>query len=405
MRLNFRRYLLWGVLGAALVGGLAYTFWPRPTPVDLASVVSGPLSVTIDEYGQTRIRDLYLVSAPVAGELSRIKLESGDPVAAGITVVGFIQPAEPALLDARSYQERSAAAEAAAAAVTLAETEITRTQVEMEFAAADLARARSLNLGATISPRDLQIAETAFKTREAANQAALASLAMRRFELERARVGLAGPESNVEVLTCCVQIVAPVGGRVLRVLRNSSGLVGGGEPLIEIGDPDALEVVVDLLTTDAVLVSEGAEVAIVGWGEDQSLTGRVRRVEPYGFTKVSALGIEEQRVNVRIDFESPSEAWRQLGHAFRIEARIVVWSADAAVKAPLSAIFRSGDDWATFVDVDGRAELRLIQVGHRSDEEVEVLSGLQPGDRVIVRPSSDLRDGLSIQERVAETGR
>jgi HlyD family secretion protein len=397
MSTRLRRYLLWTVLIAALGGGVAFAFWPRPISVEVVAVARGPMQVTIDEYGQTRIRDVYLVSAPGPGELSRIELEPGDPVAAGETIIGFIQPAEPTLLDARSYQERVAAAEAAAAAVTLAESDVRRTEAELEFAVAELDRARTLNNGNTISDRQLQVAETEFKIRDAAHGAALASLAIRRFELDRARAGLAAPEDNFETLSCCLQVVAPVGGRVLRVLRSSSGLVAGGEPLIEIGNPDGLEVMVDVLTTDAVKVEEDADVIIVGWGKEDRLLGRVRRVEPYGFTKVSALGIEEQRVNVLVDFESPTVAWERLGHGFRVETQIVTWRTEDALKVPLGAIFREGNEWAVFLANGNRAELRIIEVGHRNAREAEVLSGLEADDLVILHPTSSTVDGLAIQ--------
>jgi HlyD family secretion protein len=397
------RYILWGGLVAALALALLFAFWPRAVEAEVAEIVARPMSVTIDEEGETRIRDVYVVSAPVAGELARIVLEPGDVVAAGETVVATMRPADPAFLTVRTAAELEAAARAADAAVALAAAEVDRTASERELAESDLGRLRRLRLSDVVSERQLQLAEIDLRSREAAYAGAIAALDMRRAEAERARAALIEPSGAAggARTSCCVPITAPVSGRVLRLLRESAGLAAAGEPLMEIGDPDDLEVVVDLLSTDAVRVREGDRVVIAEWGDGGELAGRVRRVEPYGFTKVSALGIEEQRVNVIVAFDSPADAWRRLGHGFRVEARIVVWSARDAIAAPLAALFREGDDWAVFVVRRGRALLQTVEVGHRNATTAEIVVGLAPGDKVVLHPSLDVVDGVRLDPRPA----
>jgi HlyD family secretion protein len=395
------RYLLWGGLAALLLLGLAAAFRPRPIEVDVAEVVRAPMSVTIDEEGETRIRDVFSLLAPVAGDLERIELEPGDYVVGGETVVARLRPA-PGFLAFQSQAELAAAARAADAAVTLAAAEAERAAADRELARADLERARGLRTGAVISERQLQLTEIQARAAEAAHAAAVAALDVRRAEAERAHAALIDPSGGAAgpPEAAAVPIRAPVSGRVLRVLRESGGVASAGESLVEIGDPGDLEVVVDLLSNDAVRVREGAEVHIAEWGGDEDLLGRVRVIEPFGFTKISALGVEEQRVNVVIDFDSPADAWRRLGHGYRVETRIETWRAEDAITAPLAALFREGDDWAVFVARDGKAHLQTIAVGHRNATTAEVLGGLAPGDRVILHPSSEVEDGVGVKARL-----
>jgi HlyD family secretion protein len=427
MTLQQRRLVFWGGLGALLAIFLFYAFRPRPVPVDFAQVTRGRLTVTIDEEGETRVRDVFALSAPVAGRARRIEVEVGDPVVAGKTIVAEIEPVDPTLLDVRSKQEAEAAVRAA--------------QAELDFASRELTRQRRLEERGVASARDLDTAEKAYRTARANLENAKAALMARTTRVERAPSRATGATKNGEpeapACSVCIPVYAPVSGRVLRVVRESAGVVTPGEPLVEIGDPQDLEIVVDLLSADAVRVEPGQEVWIEQWGGGEMLKGKVRRVEPYGFTKVSALGIEEQRVNVVIDFADAPDKWQRLGHGYRVETRIVLWRGDDVVKLPLSALFRSSDgasaaqtesvdtqgvgaaggaaagavgdsaaaraiaaaDWAVFVEENGKASLRKVTRGHHNGLEVEIAGGLEPGERVVLHPSDRVQDGVGVEPR------
>jgi HlyD family secretion protein len=401
MQANQRRILLWSVLGGAVVLALFISFRPQAVPVDIQVAGRGSLIVTVDEEGETRVRDVFVLSAPVAGRMLRIEAEAGDEVIANKTVVAEIEPVDPTFLDLRSEAQAQAAVRAAESARTLAQAEVDEAAAELEFARAEVERARELIVDNTISQRALDDAERNYKTANAAYATTLAGLQVRNFELERARAELLSPaQSRARRDECeCVPISAPVDGRILRVLHESEGVVPAGEPLVEIGNPADLEIVVDLLSADAVKVATGQRVIIEGWGGDQSVEGRVRRVEPFGFTKISALGIEEQRVNVIIDFTSPREEWARLGHGYQVDLRIVLWEGDDIIKLPLTALFRNGDEWAVFVDADGRAAIRAVTVGRRNGLEAEITEGLQAGERVVMHPSDKVIDGVRIAGR------
>ena len=396
-----RRLVLWGILGLLLAAGLAYAFWPQPVPVDLATVDRGELIVTVDEEGETRVKDIFTLSAPVAGRARRIEVEVGDAVVAGETVVAEIEPIDPEFLDVRTAAQAEAAVKAAEAALALAQADLEREKAELRFAETELERARRLIEKGNVSERALDQAERGYHTGIAAVSTAEAALQMRTFELAHARARLVSPiDTRPSRGGCdCVPITAPVSGRVLQVLHESEGVVEAGQPLVEIGDPADLEIVVDLLSSDAVKVRAGQRVMIGDWGGEEVLNGTVQRVEPFGYTKVSALGIEEQRVNVIIDLSDPPELWQALGHGYQVEARIVLWDGADVLKVPLGALFRNGAHWAVFLDQGRRAEQRAVEVGRRTSLEVEILSGLEAGDRVILHPSTQIADGVSILER------
>ncbi|MEE8272502.1 MAG: HlyD family efflux transporter periplasmic adaptor subunit [Alphaproteobacteria bacterium] len=393
----FRRWA-WRVAGAVVVvSALAYAFRPQPVPVDTAVVARGPLVVTVDDDGETRVREVYLVSAPLPGRVLRFDGDVGDPVTAEETVLATILPTDPTFLDIRTRSELEAVVRAADAARTLAEAEVARTEAEVDYAVAEHERATRLFDRGTISAAALDRARMGARTQEAALMTARAALNVREHELATARASLIGPSADDRDVDrysgCCFLVRAPVSGRILRIVHESEGVVAAGAPLVEIGDPHDLEVVVDLLSSDSVRVEEGAAALIEDWG-GPSLNGRLRRIEPYAFTKVSALGIEEQRVNVIIDFVDPPELWRQLGHGYQVEARIVVWQGDDVLKSPQAALFRDGNDWAVFVLADGRASLRRIEVGHMDGRHAEVLDGLAAGDTVVLHPSDRVTDGV-----------
>ena len=401
MTVGQRRGLFWGLLLAALLAALAFAFWPQPVLVDLAEIGRGRLAVTVDEVGETRVRDVFVLGAPVAGRARRIEAEAGDLVKAGLTVLAQIEPIDPAFLDVRSQAEAEAAVKAAEAALALAKAELEKAQAEYEFTLTEIERARTLITKQTISEAYLDKVEMAYATGRATVETAKATLQMRSFELDQARAQLVSPvETQALHGTCeCVPITAPVSGQVLRVLHESAGVVAAGEPLVEIGDPGDLEIVSDLLSADAVTVEPGQSVVIEEWGGPEPLNGRVRRVEPYGFTKVSALGIEEQRVNVIIDLTDPPARWSRLGHGYRVEVRILLWEGEDVLKLPTSALFRVGDRWAVFADVDGRARQRLVEVGRQNGLEAEIIDGLAAGERVVLQPSDRVFEGVRIQAR------
>lgn len=407
MTVTTRRMTLWGTLGLLLLAALVYTFMPQPVPVDLVEALHGPLLITIDEEGETRVRDIYVLSAPVAGRALRIEAEVGDSVVAGETVVAEIEPIDPSFLDPRSEAQARAEINAAESARDLALAQLDSARAELEFAESELQRARQLVRDKLISEHALDEAERGYKTRKAELATARAALQMSSFELERARAQLVSPASPHERHErCeCVPLRAPVNGRILRVLHESEGVVNAGEPLVEIGNPGDLEIVTDLLSTDAVRATAGQRVIIRQWGGEQTLEGRVRRVEPFGFTKVSALGIEEQRVNVIIDITSPPEAWARLGHGYQLETRIVLSEQPDVLKLPLTALFRDGPRWAVYIVEAGRARLRHVKVGEHSQLEAGILQGLKAGERVIEHPGNRIADGVRITARRSEPAR
>jgi len=396
-----KRLLFWGPLALALALALAWLFRPAAVPVDLVAVDRGPLVVTVSDEGETRVRDMYVVSAPVPGRMRRIELEAGDEVVADSTVVARIEPSDPSFLDVRSAAEARAGVDAAAAARTHAAAQVRRAQAELDFARAEFERMRALARSHTVSENELDSAQRRARTAEAALAEAEAERKMRESEYQVARARLLSPSAaRASVADCdCVSVFSPVSGRVLRVVTESEGVVQSGTPLIEVGDPDQLEVVVDLLSADAVRVQGGQHVIIEAWGGEQPLEGKVRRIEPFGFTKVSALGIEEQRVNVVIDITTPRERWARLGHGYRVEPRIVLWESADVLRVPLSALFRHGQQWAVFVEREGRAQLRPVEIGQGNGLEAEVLQGLERGERVVLHPGDRVSQGARLAER------
>jgi HlyD family secretion protein len=386
---------------AAIVGGAVYALMPKAVGVDVALVDRGPIEVTVDEEGVARIRDVYRISAPVAGQLQRFPLEVGDPVEAGVTVVADIRPSAPAFLDERSRRELEAAASAAEAAVDLAVAEVSRAEAQLRLAEGDLARAERLSTSGTISARAMDKAVSDAETSRAQLKQAQASLELRHSELASAEARLIQPgqSGDAEAGGCCIQLRAPVDGAVLAVHAESAQVVPAGALIAELGDPDDLEIVVDVLSTDAVRIVPGAEARIEGWGGAEALPARVRTVEPSAFTKISALGIEEQRVNVVLDPVDSGAGWERLGHAFRVYARIRVWRGENVVRVPLAALFRRGEEWAVFRVVDGEAVLTPVAIDHRDERLAEVSDGLSEEDVVIVHPGDQVEDGVSVEVR------
>jgi len=388
------------VLTGAIVAAIWFV-WPRPIPVDLVTVTSGPMEVTVEDEGKTRVRNVYTVSAPLVGRVLRNPRRVGDQVTADETIVAVLQPMAPSLLDVRSREEVQAAIAAAEAAVKFAEAEVRRIDAALEFSRTELTRAQALFRTNTIAAKMLDKAKFDVETNEAALVSAKAQLDVRRHEQHNATARLIDPSSSAQPgPSCCVQIRAPVTGRVLKINQESETVVQPGTPLIEIGDVLDLEIVADLLSTDAVQIKDGASVRIDGWG-GPAIQGRVTRVDPAGFLKVSALGIEEQRVRTVIDFVDPPRTWSRLGHDFRVIVHVRIWDAENALTLPVGALFRKSDDWAVFAVKDGRARTTLLRIGRRNNRVAEVLSGLSAGDQVVLHPSDRIKDGVAIAARVS----
>jgi HlyD family secretion protein len=398
-----RRTIVIGSIILAIIVLVILSLQQQSIGVDVAQVKRGDLLVTIDDEGQTRLKDVYAVSAPVAGRVRRIDIEAGDPVIASETVLAMFEPSDPAMLDVRSRSEAEAIVRAAEAAVGLGYAEQSRAQAQLDFAQAELNRAVPLAERGTISQATLDQRQLSLLTAQAQRAEAVASSRKVRADLETARATLITAQESESVSADSDDLIpvrAPISGRVLRVLQESEGVVATGTVLMELGDPTELEIEVDLLSTDAVRIKPGDRVIIDDWGGDMPLEGRVRLVEPFGYTKVSALGIEEQRVNVIIDFVSPQSDWQSLGHGYRVETRVVVQDRKNVITIPVSALFRSGESWAVFADDDGTAVLKEITLGERNTLEAEVAGGLEVGDAVILHPSDSIEHGVGIERRV-----
>lgn len=389
-----RRFFFPGLIGLALLAALVWAFAPRPQEVEVAKVARRALAVTLEEEGEARIREVFTVSAPLTGKLERIALHPGDTVRADETVVARIGPTAPALLDARARAVAEAALAAAEAAVDLARAQQMQAEAERDFAVTEAARAQKLAARGAASQQALDSAELARNSAEAAVRSAAASLAVRERERDSAAAVLAmdaggGPPG------CCRAVITPVSGQVLRVLSESEQVVAAGTPLLEIGDPADLEITARLLSRDAVGLAPGAAAEIVGWG-GPALAARVERIDPAAETRVSALGIEEQRVEVVLTLTGPEAERRALGHGFRVIVRVTLWQAPDVLTVPVAALFRDGADWAVFAVTGARAVLRPITLGPRNAEFAQVLAGLAEGDQVVVHPA----DTLAEQSRV-----
>jgi HlyD family secretion protein len=389
----------WLKIGLVIAVVAAVGFWafrPGAVAADFAEVGRGKLQVTVNEEGRTRVRDRYVVSAPLPGRMKRIELEPGDPVVAGKTVVAQFQPSDPALLDVRTRAELEARVKAAESTLGGARADRERIRADLGFAESDLKRSRALVEQKVIAPREMEGAQRQFDVLTRSLQSADFAVRTAEHELEVARASLIQSRGRGATL---ISLYSPVDGVILRRLKESEAVVPTGEPLIEIGDVKNLEIVSDLLSSAAVRVRAGQPVLIEQWGGDYPLNGRVRLIEPSGFTKISALGVEEQRVNTIIDFVDPADKRPNIGDGYRVEVRIIVWSKDDVMKVPTSSLFRHGDDWAVYVVQDERAVLRTVQVGQRSGLEAEVTGGLQLGDKIIVYPSDAVSDGVKVTAR------
>lgn len=409
MQAKWTKRIIGSVVLAFIAAGLTWFAWPRALPVDLITVVKGLIEVTADDDGKTHVRHIYTVSAPIAGKILRIShpmgeqgpsLHVGDQVTANETVVALMQPTPPSFIDVRSHDQLEAEVAAADAAIQQQEAEVRRLLAALDFSRTEFERAKVLSRTQAISSQAFDKAKFDLDTNEAALASAKAQVDVRRSFRASLAARLIDPTNSVTSAepVCCVRVLAPASGRVLRIIQESEAVVLPGAPLVDIGNPQDLEVVADLLSTEAVQIKVGAPVRIDGWG-GPTIKGRVIRVDPAGFLKVSALGIEEQRVRVTIDFSDPPETWSLLGHDYRVIVHVVIWSADDALTVPISALFRKGEEWAVFAVENGRAKTTVVKIEHRNNRVAEVLSGLRAGDRVVAHPSDRIADGVRVAQR------
>ena len=398
--LKFLRTALIIAIGVGLAGLIAWGFMPRPLGVDIREVTRAPLSVTVTEEGKTRVIDRYAVSAPIDGYARRIELEVGDAVTSGQELV-HLDPMRSGTLDPRSQAEAQAGVNAAQAAMNAATEAASAVTAEAERARNEYERLRRLTGRGLISQNELDAARAEWRSSEARQRSAEFNVEVARGQLEVARAALdyAATSPTDTDAHQSVTVTAPVDGRVLKVIRESEGAVQQGQELLEIGDPAALEVEVELLSQDAVKLRPGMPVRLLRWGGPVPLQAAVRRIEPTGFTKVSALGVEEQRVLVICDITSPLEEWHSLGDGYRVEAEFVIWEEADVLQVPTSALFRSGEDWAVFTVRDGRATISPVMLGARSGLAAQVMGGIEEDERVIIYPGDRVHDGARVAGR------
>ena len=397
MRITAGRVIM--VLGLmTAVAGIAWFLMPRPAPIETAAVAKGRFVASIDEDGKTRIRERYVVAAPLAGRLTRVALKAGDPVAADDVVAAIMPPPAP-FLDPRSRREAEERLGTAEAARERSRVVVERAQAQASQAKNDLDRTRTLVARGASAVQALERAELAMRVADRDLRAAEFQDHAADHELAQAKALLGRYRDGMDAPSEPWNITAPVAGVVLRVMQESETVVQSGAPLLEIGDPRDLEIVTDVLSTGAVEIRPGADVVIEHWGGPGALSGRVRRIEPAAFTKVSTLGVEEQRVNVLIDLLSPQQQWTGLGDGYQVDTRIIVFTQDDIEIIPAGALFRRSDSWSVYVVVDGRAQPRAIDLMRRSGGFAAVSKGVAAGERVIIYPSDQISPGVRVSSR------
>lgn len=391
-----RRSLPW--VGAfSMLGLIAWGLWPKPIVIETGTAARGPLTVRVSEEGKTRVRNRYVVAAPVTGKMRRVMLKPGDEVKAGETLLTAIEPMAAPLLDPRARAQAVAVVAMHEATRKQASATLEGKQSVLHLAEEDRDRVRAVKREGTVSEADRDRAEGEASMRAAEVRAAEFSLQVIDYELAQARAALERPE--MQAVGNLVEVKSPVSGRVLKVLQESEMVVSPGTQILEIGDPADIEIEAEILSRDAVGIRAGDAVEIEQWGGESPLKGRVRRVEPAAFTKISALGVEEQRVIVLSDLVEIPETAKTLGDRFRVEARVAVWHGDDVLIVPAGALFREGNAWKTYLFKDGQARLTAIEAGHSDGRFTEILSGLAAGDEVLLHPPDTVKDGSAVVKR------
>ncbi len=397
-----KRWLLWGTIVLLLVLCLVWLLFPRAIAVSTARVEKGTFVLSVSDEGKTRIHDIYQVSAPVAGRLKRIDVEIGDYVLAARTVVAEIEPSEPTFLDARSKAQLSASLQTAESAMSLAQAELAQAEAELAFAEKEYQRVASLRTKQIATEREMDDAKRSWDSSQAALATARAALQMRQFQYEEVKASQLSPATaNTPDRACeCLDIYSPIDGLVMDVHNRSEGVVAPATPLLDIGNPNDLEVVVELLSTDAVQVAVGQAANISNWGGSGNLTAQVKQIEPIGFTKVSALGIEEQRVNVVLAFTGEHEKWSRLGHGYQVDVEIILAQQDDQLLVPLTALVREQGHWSIYVVTDNRVHLQQVQVDAMNDRYAQVSAGINEAQRYVRYPNNNIVDGSKITELI-----
>ncbi len=391
-----RRVFTWA-LGLALLGFIGYGLRPRPIEAEIGTVARGPLTVHVVEEGKTRIRNRYVVSAPVAGQMRRVPLKNGDIVKAGETIIARIEPAISPLLDPRAKAEAEARLQAMDAGKLKAAQALDLAHTSEKFALQNWERAKKLVQTKSISDTDRDNTERDYEMRARETRAAEFALKIAEFELAQARAALMQIETPGNSTT--VEVRSPVSGSVLRVMQESATIVTPGVQILEVGDKSDIEIEAEILSRDAVAIKPGATVSIEQWGGEKPLNGRVRLLEPAAFTKISALGVEEQRVIVLSDLLNPPVEAQKLGDRYRVEVRVAVWHGDDVLLVPAGALFREGSEWKTFVFEGHAARKRTLQAGHSDGRMTEVLGGIDAGMKVLLHPPDTVKDGSAVKKR------
>jgi HlyD family secretion protein len=394
------RSIIYGAVGVIAVALLLYAFLPPAVEVDVANVVRGELEVTVREDGKTRIKERYVVSTPIEGDLLRINLHAGDKVEAGKTLLAVIQPVNPNLLDVRANAESEARVKSAEAKVLHSQSQLKRAKAGYQFALVQHQRAEKLVSQNVVNQEAYDAAVHYLRTAEEDVHSGEFSVKIAEFELQQARAAQIRSSTTDVKEGDRFEIYCPVDGEILRVFQESAAKLPAGTRLMEIGDRGNLEVEVDVLSSDAVRISPGAKIYLEHWGAQFPLRARVRLIEPQAFLKVSALGVEEQRVIILADFIDPPKARQRIGDAYRVEARIVIWEGKDVLKVSAGACFRNGDGWAVYRILNGRARLTEIRIGHSSGLEVEILDGVRENDQVVAYPSDRVHDGARVVPRI-----
>lgn len=397
---GFKR-LLKVVLACVVIGLLVFAFFPEKLKVDIKLVEKGDLTIVVEGEGKTRIHDIYTIYTPIDGRVTRIESDSGDVVIAGKTIIANMYPANPAFLDKRSEIQAKADINGAKAALSLASSRVRQAQAQLDFDHSEYKRTQELFKNNMVSTAELERAENRLTMQKVEKETVIANRTLMESRLNAAQAKLLQPESIDEMKSelCQICIYSPVDGHVLRILHKSESIIPVGTALVKIGDPRDLEVNIEMLSTNAVKINVGDKAFIKRWGGTEDLAAVVKVIEPSGFTKISALGVEEQRVNVILALTEPYEKWRSLGDAFRVEAEIIIDQISNTIKIPLSALFRQNGNWSVFKVVDGVVILQAVTVGKRNDFSTEITEGISVGEQVIIHPNNSVQAGLKVIQR------
>jgi len=393
-----KRLITWGIILLLVATILAWLLAPRPLAVAIAQAEKGTFVLSISDEGKTRIHDIYQVSAPVAGQLKRIDVEIGDQVLAARTVIAEIEPSNPSFLDARGKTQLTASIQAAESAMSIAQAELLEAEAELSFADKEFTRIAALRAKKIAAERELDNALRLKNSAQAALETARAALQMRQYQFEEIKAMQVSPvTSSLSGAACeCLNIYSPIDGLVMKVHNRSAGVIAAATPLLEVGNPNDLEILVELLSTDAVQVEVGQQAQVHNWGGPGSLPAQVTQVEPIGFTKVSALGIEEQRVNVLLVFTGNQTQWSRLGHGYQVDVEILLRQEDEQLLLPLTALVRQQGHWAVYLVKNNYAQLTKVEVAGLNNQFANIVGGIEEGQHYVLYPNNEVSHGVKV---------